>query len=115
MSQVYTASEISAHNSEKDMWVVYKGKVYDISKYADEHPGGLDTLIEQAGKDVTKVFDSIGHSKEAKETLGTFVIGEVDPNDTGKLQSGDESSTTSYRSFIVIAAVLAVCMYMIVF
>ena len=36
----YTKKEISNHNTEKNAWVTYKNKVYDITKFIDSHPGG---------------------------------------------------------------------------
>lgn len=115
MSQVYTAAEIATHNKEGNLWIVYKKKVYDISKYADEHPGGLDTLLEQAGKDATAAFDNIGHTKEARETMHSCLIGELDPNDASTLPAGETTAKTSYTSLIIIATLLAACLYMIAF
>lgn len=33
-------AELKTHNSPTDCWVSYKGKVYDITKYLEYHPGG---------------------------------------------------------------------------
>ena len=32
-------------------------KVYNVSEYGDEHPGGLDPLIKLAGKDADEEFE----------------------------------------------------------
>lgn len=114
MSQTYSAAEVSSHCKESDLWIVYKKKVYDVTKYVDEHPGGLDTLLEVAGKDATDSFDSVGHSKEAKETLSTFHIGELDANDVAQLPSSAASGKNSYSSLAIIAVLLAICVYFIV-
>ncbi len=46
---VYTATEVAKHNKDGDLWLMIGGKVYDVSKFGDEHPGGLDILLESAG------------------------------------------------------------------
>lgn len=49
MSREITAEELAKHNKENDLWVAIHGNVYDASKFAEEHPGGVDVLMEQAG------------------------------------------------------------------
>ena len=45
------------HDKPNDCWTVYNGKVYDITRYQDFHPGGRDKLFLGAGKDCTKLFN----------------------------------------------------------
>lgn len=37
-TKVYTAEEIAKHTDRDDLWMVVKGKVYDVTKFVDEHP-----------------------------------------------------------------------------
>lgn len=57
-------------------------KVYDVTKYLDDHPGGPEIIQDYAGKDADDMFEDIGHSKGARETLATLCIGSLkeDPN-----------------------------------
>jgi cytochrome b involved in lipid metabolism len=55
-SQEYSLSEIAVHNKEKDLWLIINNMVYDLSKFAKIHPGGLGVLLPLAGKDATKEF-----------------------------------------------------------
>jgi cytochrome b involved in lipid metabolism len=38
MSQSLTYSEVSAHASKKDLYLVIHDKVYNASAFVDEHP-----------------------------------------------------------------------------
>ena len=54
-----TYEEVSKHNHAKDCWVILYGKVYDLTGFLPEHPGGSGVIVKQAGKDATKLFDTI--------------------------------------------------------
>ncbi|KAJ7047841.1 acyl-CoA dehydrogenase/oxidase [Mycena alexandri] len=49
---------IKQHNKEGDLWVTIDAKVYNLSKFADLHPGGANVLFADgvAGKDATQAF-----------------------------------------------------------
>lgn len=42
-----------------------------------DHPGGADLLIDVAGQDATAAFEDVGHSEDASEILGTYLVGTV--------------------------------------
>jgi cytochrome b involved in lipid metabolism len=73
--------EVKLHNKENDIWVLYKGKVYDLSKFYKSHPGGPDVIEENAGgKDATKIFDDANHPKNSRKEMETYCIGELIEN-----------------------------------
>ncbi|KAA8529314.1 hypothetical protein F0562_033887 [Nyssa sinensis] len=80
LTKLFSMQEASQHNSKDDCWVVIDGKVYDVSSYLDEHPGGDDVVLAATGKDATEEFEDAGHSKSARELMETFCIGELDPS-----------------------------------
>lgn len=41
--------QLLQHVDEKDCWLAIHGKVYDVSSYLVDHPGGLDVMMEFAG------------------------------------------------------------------
>ncbi|XP_042496835.1 cytochrome b5 [Macadamia integrifolia] len=80
LTRLYTMQEAALHNTREDCWVVVDGKVYNVTNYLDEHPGGDDVLIAATGKDATDEFEDAGHSKSAREIMEEYCIGELDPS-----------------------------------
>ncbi|XP_073830303.1 cytochrome b5 [Musca autumnalis] len=77
---------VKLHNTPSDLWVVIENKVYDLSKFRSEHPGGEETLDEVAGRDATQDFIDVGHSQEAREMMKKYFIGDLAAKDCkGKL------------------------------
>ncbi|ORY03427.1 cytochrome b5 [Basidiobolus meristosporus CBS 931.73] len=78
MTKLITAAEVSLHNKEDDCWCIINGKVYDCTKFLDDHPGGGEVIVECAGTDATEPFDEIGHSEEAVKMLEDMYIGDLE-------------------------------------
>eukprot|EP00793_Prasinoderma_coloniale_P006638 PRCOL_00001468-RA len=53
--RLVTMEEVRAHKAEG--WTVLRGRVYAVAHYVPFHPGGSRTIIQGAGKDMTKLFD----------------------------------------------------------
>ena len=89
-----TAEELKIHNKsgdggkvKDDIWVLVKGKVYDLSSFYRKHPGGPDLIEEWAGKDGSQVFKDAGHPPSAKKEMEDYLIGEyVEPRQFTKLE-----------------------------
>ncbi|KAI8592359.1 cytochrome b5-like heme/steroid binding domain-containing protein [Geranomyces variabilis] len=69
--------EISKHNKRDDLWMVIDGKVYDTTRFLDEHPGGEEVMVEVGGQDATEAFEEIGHSDDARDLLKGFYVGDL--------------------------------------
>ncbi|CAK7213203.1 hypothetical protein SBRCBS47491_001722 [Sporothrix bragantina] len=54
-----TVDDIAAHNRLDDLWLVVDNVVYDLTEFADHHPGGTDILLRFAGRDATRVYSRI--------------------------------------------------------
>ena len=73
-----TMAEVKKHASkEAGFWFVISGKVYDVTPWLRDHPGGADVLMRNAGKDVTRLFEITKHS--------TFAVKEADKYQCGVL------------------------------
>lgn len=43
MAKLISTQEIANHAHENDIWIVVNGKVYDVTKFARDHPGGAES------------------------------------------------------------------------
>lgn len=103
MSKQFTAEEVRKHNKKDDCWIILDGKVYDVTKFLEDHPGGEEVVIDCAGctsriyfqisspfilsvstkfcisyslgRDATSDFDDVGHSDEANNMRAEYEIG----------------------------------------
>eukprot|EP00210_Caulerpa_lentillifera_P005064 g4837.t1 len=81
---VYTLKEVSQRNDNSSCWVVIHGKVYDVTEYLEDHPGGEDILLSVAGQEATEEFEDQGHSETARNILKKFEIGICEEKDENK-------------------------------
>ncbi|WVZ93161.1 hypothetical protein U9M48_039165 [Paspalum notatum var. saurae] len=84
-SRSYTKEEISKHSTRKDCWIIIKDKVYDVTPYVEEHPGG-DAILNNAGGDSTEGFFGIfailfpgwpQHGTRVFDIIEDFCIGQL--------------------------------------
>ncbi|KAK4942879.1 hypothetical protein LTR10_017455 [Elasticomyces elasticus] len=95
--KVVRAEEVQNHNKKDDIWIVVEGIIYDITRFAPEHPGGADIIYAYAGRDATKAYSEIHDSSLIKTTLKPEeIIGDLDPT-----TSFPEESTSSGASLAV--------------
>lgn len=79
-SNSYTLQEVAQHASETDCWMAIEGKVYDVTKFVSQHPGGK-AIVNGCGKDATELFNerpsnNMGpHPDQARQALANFEIG----------------------------------------
>ncbi len=82
--RLITMEEVNKHNTEHDVWIVVKDKVYDCTEYLELHPGGADSILINAGEDSTEDFVAI-HSTKATKMLDKFYIGDLDTSSVNKV------------------------------
>jgi cytochrome b involved in lipid metabolism len=48
-AKAITFEEVEKHDKKDDCWMVIHGKVYDVTKFLGEHPGGEEVMLESKG------------------------------------------------------------------
>ncbi|KAJ1686105.1 hypothetical protein LUZ63_017495 [Rhynchospora breviuscula] len=75
----FSASDVLLHTTKDDCWLLIRGKVYDVTKFLDDHPGGEEVLLQaSASGDATDAFETVGHSSSAETMMEGYLIGSVD-------------------------------------
>ncbi|KAJ2940775.1 hypothetical protein O0L34_g14887 [Tuta absoluta] len=77
----FTRQEVASHYNREDAHIIIDNVVYDVSKFIEEHPGGGEVLVDNAGRDASQCFHDIGHSQDAVEWRKQFRVGEVVPEE----------------------------------
>ncbi|KAJ8686334.1 hypothetical protein QAD02_022128 [Eretmocerus hayati] len=74
----YTVQDVKSANDDRmrTMLIIYD-KVYDLTDFLNEHPGGEEILLDHGGKDASEDFDDVGHSTDAHELMEKYLVGEI--------------------------------------
>ncbi|XP_063547154.1 cytochrome b5 [Cydia strobilella] len=75
--KLFTREELKSRNTREDAVMIIHNGVYDVTHFLDEHPGGEEVLLEQAGKDATEPFEDVSHSSDARALMKKYKIGEL--------------------------------------
>ncbi|MCJ1230697.1 hypothetical protein MMC12_007371 [Toensbergia leucococca] len=91
-TQELTYAEVAEHSSKKSLYLVVHDKIYNVTEFIDEHPGGEEVLLDVGGQDATEAFEDVGHSDEAREILQGLLVAPL------KRQDGDPHPKVSSSS-----------------
>jgi len=119
-----TKEEVATHNDKKSTYLIIHDSVYDVTKFLEEHPGGEEVLLEQAGKDATEAFEDVGHSTDARELMKQYLIGELDDKDKAsnkveersfdhRADGAEEAAASTWKEWVIPVgiALLATLLY----
>ncbi|CAG8451859.1 452_t:CDS:1 [Paraglomus occultum] len=90
MAKLVSAEEVAKHNSRNDCWVIIHENVYDLTNFLPKHPGGINVILKQAGKDATAAFDPVHPISIIQQYLPPeMCLGRIDPATVTKTAEAD--------------------------
>eukprot|EP01086_Lenisia_limosa_P010259 TRINITY_DN34355_c0_g1_i1.p1 TRINITY_DN34355_c0_g1~~TRINITY_DN34355_c0_g1_i1.p1 ORF type:complete len:128 (-),score=20.04 TRINITY_DN34355_c0_g1_i1:66-449(-) len=114
-----TRTEVERHVKNGEKWLVIHGKVYDVTTYMQDHPGGDQTLLDHMTmEDVGEEFDLAGHGKFAREEMKRFYIADMieddeDDDDSLTIPFLKPSKSRLYGRFLIMVLLMAFLSYSI--
>ena len=73
-----TNSEVKKHNSRDDCWSIVSGKVYNLTSYVQQHPGGIELISSICGIDGSAAFSNQhGSSAKPNNVLTGLLLGSL--------------------------------------
>ncbi|EIN08846.1 oxidoreductase [Punctularia strigosozonata HHB-11173 SS5] len=78
--RIFAVEDVELHKDRASCWVTRHGKVYDVTEFLPDHPGGDDLILKYGGKDVDEVMRDASeheHSESAFDMLGEYFIGRI--------------------------------------
>ncbi|CAM9533725.1 unnamed protein product [Scytosiphon promiscuus] len=75
--KVFNLNDVQKHDNEDDCWIAVDGKVYDVTDFLEDHPGGGESITISAGQDSSEEFNAL-HSDKARSMLEDYYIGDLD-------------------------------------
>ncbi|TVY77030.1 Cytochrome b2 [Fusarium oxysporum f. sp. cubense] len=116
--------DLKQHNTANDCWIAVHSKVWDITHFINEHPGGPEVLLNLAGSDATELYNDvhapdiiedlpsdklIGLLEESAISRPTPKTTEIDPvpPPTSPTQTNDVPSTPKTKTIPPLDAILS--------
>ncbi len=75
----YTSAQVATHKTASDCWFIINNKVYNVTSYLPNHPGG--DISQYCGTDASSMFntrpDGTSHSNRAQQALAQLLVGDL--------------------------------------
>ena len=92
----YEWSQVAAHSTMQDCWIVIHGIVYDVTTWGPKHPGG-SIIYKYGGKDCSDQFEAF-HRPHVKTRLTAYKIGSMSVQAQEELLQTTSQVTLAYRA-----------------
>ncbi|KAH7409781.1 mitochondrial cytochrome-like protein b2 [Phaeosphaeria sp. MPI-PUGE-AT-0046c] len=87
-------AEVARHNTKKSCWLVLDSRVYNVTSFQSDHPGGTVILLKNAGTDATTEFKKYHPLTYVKQLPPGSDLGPIDPNTLAKLNKPKETTSS---------------------
>uniref|UniRef100_A0A7S1F5I2 (S)-2-hydroxy-acid oxidase n=1 Tax=Noctiluca scintillans TaxID=2966 RepID=A0A7S1F5I2_NOCSC len=102
-----TRRALNQHSSTNDCWVALHGRVYDLTDYLTEHPGGSAVLLRMAGKDGTESFQAVHRESILAVLRSSACVGVFDA-DSDEPSEGDAGAVAKTAPTVTLESMLSV-------
>ena len=71
----YTLAQVTAHSGPASCWTAINGKVYDVTQWINQHPGGAQAILSLCGTDGSSAFNGQhGGQRRPESELAQFYL-----------------------------------------
>ncbi|KAG5186041.1 cytochrome b5-like heme/steroid binding domain-containing protein, partial [Tribonema minus] len=74
-------AEVRQHKTPTDVWCTFRGRVYNMSPFLHQHPGGPESIMRAAGGDMTPLFEKYHRWVNADALIGHLCVGVIAPDE----------------------------------
>jgi cytochrome b involved in lipid metabolism len=78
--RIYSVEDLAFQKKLGKVWIARKGRVYDVTDFVNDHPGGEDLITQFSGHDIGSAMEDEEehlHSSSAYSMLEEYVIGRL--------------------------------------
>ncbi|KAJ4245758.1 hypothetical protein NW762_013882 [Fusarium torreyae] len=94
MEKNVSTAKLRQHGTPEDVWIVVNGDVFDMTKFAPEHPGGKEIIYRYAGRDASTPYNEIHSPSLIKKSLPKSChVGKLDTTTIDAAWKGQEEAT----------------------
>jgi cytochrome b561 len=85
--KLFTRAEVAKHGQDafeteqKNPLIILHNRVYAVTDWLNDHPGGHEILLQNAGTDATMNFEDQYHSSAARARRNKFYVGDLVPEE----------------------------------
>eukprot|EP00694_Reclinomonas_americana_P006638 EC797059.1.p1 GENE.EC797059.1~~EC797059.1.p1 ORF type:complete len:158 (+),score=52.84 EC797059.1:41-475(+) len=67
--------EVAEHWKDDDCWLIIEGKVFNVTKFLADHPGGGELPVEGGRWRCHRGLPHVAHSSNARTQMESFLVG----------------------------------------
>ncbi|KAK7431312.1 hypothetical protein QQZ08_002083 [Neonectria magnoliae] len=102
--RVFLLSELQNHRTKDDCWIAIHAKVYDVTNFIGNHPGGKAVILQHAGTDATNAFEEVHPAELLDEYLTPQqLLGRLEPVEWPRMEMTRSMATATPRMVTILS------------